>query len=214
MAYDDPPQFRNQEDEFREQLFDALADEEGREYWQEFYEQPLHGYDRPDPEMTDDEYATYVRRAMWNRQHNDQAQARRIKEEEQAKTKHDHEIFVREQEQIKNFKEQAHLKQQMQARWSWYLKSWNQLDGSEWSIDTVPWPTLHGTTTSLTRTSIEAFLICAGEARAVAREELRRRWHPDRFQQRAEKHVVTKDQIQVLANVTTVAQILNEIIAG
>ncbi|PGG99660.1 hypothetical protein GX51_06215 [Blastomyces parvus] len=59
---------------FRESLFDALADDEGAEYWESVYGQPIHTYPRPDlggelEQMTDEEYATYVRRRMWEKTH-------------------------------------------------------------------------------------------------------------------------------------------------
>lgn len=63
------------EDAFRESLFDALADDEGADFWQGVYGQPIHNYSRTfaDAEtgsletMTDDQYAQYVRRRMWEK---------------------------------------------------------------------------------------------------------------------------------------------------
>lgn len=61
---------------FRESLFDALGDDEGAAYWEGVYGQPIHTYDIPQvpkgPEgeleqMTDEEYAAYVRAKMWER---------------------------------------------------------------------------------------------------------------------------------------------------
>lgn len=71
---------------FRESLFDALADEEGADYWASVYGQPIHTYSRyhmPEQDgdqpsvdengnpilerMEDDEYAAYVRRRMWEK---------------------------------------------------------------------------------------------------------------------------------------------------
>ncbi|KAF3482739.1 uncharacterized protein GIQ15_02063 [Arthroderma uncinatum] len=62
---------------FRESLFDALADDEGADYWQAVYGQPIHTYARPGDQdergelekMTDDEYAAYVRARMWEKTH-------------------------------------------------------------------------------------------------------------------------------------------------
>ena len=71
---------------FRESLFDALADDEGADYWASVYDQPIHTYSRyyvpkqdsggpsvdedgnPILERMDDEqYAAYVRRRMWEK---------------------------------------------------------------------------------------------------------------------------------------------------
>ncbi|KAI9659332.1 MAG: hypothetical protein M1821_001590 [Bathelium mastoideum] len=60
---------------FREALFDALADDEGAEYWSHVYGQPLDAWPRADVErqyggaVGDDDYAKYVREQMWERSH-------------------------------------------------------------------------------------------------------------------------------------------------
>jgi hypothetical protein len=60
---------------FRESLFDALGDDEGAAFWQGVYGQPIHNY--PDTyedeetgeleRMTEEEYAQFVRRKMWEK---------------------------------------------------------------------------------------------------------------------------------------------------
>ncbi|RAK97208.1 uncharacterized protein BO80DRAFT_482432 [Aspergillus ibericus CBS 121593] len=61
---------------FRESLFDALGDDEGAEYWESVYGQPIHTYSVPHipkgpngelEAMDEEEYATYVRTRMWER---------------------------------------------------------------------------------------------------------------------------------------------------
>jgi len=60
---------------FRESLFDALGDDEGADFWQGVYGQPIHTYSRTyaDAEtggletMDDEQYAQYVRRKMWEK---------------------------------------------------------------------------------------------------------------------------------------------------
>ncbi|RMZ81659.1 hypothetical protein DV737_g2404, partial [Chaetothyriales sp. CBS 132003] len=60
---------------FRESLFDALGDDEGADFWQGVYGQPIHTYpntvrneDTGDLEhMDDEEYAQFVRRKMWEK---------------------------------------------------------------------------------------------------------------------------------------------------
>ncbi|KIW10025.1 hypothetical protein PV08_11801 [Exophiala spinifera] len=60
---------------FRESLFDALGDDEGAAFWEGVYGQPVHTYPNTyeDEEtgelerMTDEEYAQFVRRKMWEK---------------------------------------------------------------------------------------------------------------------------------------------------
>jgi hypothetical protein len=60
---------------FQESLFDALGDDEGADFWQGVYGQPIHTYpntykDEATGEvehMDDEQYATYVRRRMWEK---------------------------------------------------------------------------------------------------------------------------------------------------
>jgi hypothetical protein len=78
---DDPTQFdpsiRNLGNDraFQESLFDAMGDDEGAQFWEGVYGQPIHNYpntyvDQETGEtgqMDDEEYAQYVRRKMWEK---------------------------------------------------------------------------------------------------------------------------------------------------
>lgn len=80
---------------FRESLFDALGDDEGASFWEGVYGQPIHTY--PDTyqdeetgdleRMTEDEYAQFVRRKMWEKSWEgiEAAKEERRRENEQAK---------------------------------------------------------------------------------------------------------------------------------
>ncbi|OJD17180.1 hypothetical protein AJ78_02724 [Emergomyces pasteurianus Ep9510] len=77
---------------FRESLFDALADDEGAAYWESVYGQPIHTYARPDgggelEQMTDEEYAAYVRARMWEKTHEALFEERERKKREREKQK-------------------------------------------------------------------------------------------------------------------------------
>ena len=53
---------------FRESLFDAMADDEGAEFWSQIYGTPVETFDRTFLEhMSEEEYASYVRTQMWQR---------------------------------------------------------------------------------------------------------------------------------------------------
>ncbi|KAI7505390.1 hypothetical protein KC367_g634 [Hortaea werneckii] len=97
-------------DAFRDSLFDALAHDEGAEYWESVYNQPIHIYPRPAQQtekgtleaMDDDQYADYVKTKMWEKKHPEIVQEqerskrkRREGEEERTKARED---FVRRKE--------------------------------------------------------------------------------------------------------------------
>ncbi|OAX84395.1 hypothetical protein ACJ72_01227 [Emergomyces africanus] len=84
-----PPEL-SPEAAFRESLFDALADDEGAAYWESVYGQPIHTYGRPDAggeleQMTDEEYAAYVRARMWEKTHEAIFEERERKKREREK---------------------------------------------------------------------------------------------------------------------------------
>lgn len=209
----EPSLLNHSEDEnFTERLFDALADDEGRDYWQRVYGQPID--DVPDePGMTDDEYAAYVRREMWDRKHADEARARKIHEEEKWQDRARHNQFVKEQARTRTVAIDEVRKSQLQARWKAYTFAWDCLGRDIWRLSDVPWPTLQGTRESISKSEVDSFFSVAGDVRNISREELRRRWHPDRFQQRVVRHIAPEEVSDVLGTVTLVAQILNGIIS-
>jgi hypothetical protein len=87
---------------FRESLFDAMADDEGAEFWEGAYGQPIHKYaDEKRNEktgelekMSEDEYIAHVRREMWKRsqegieaQREERRRERLREKQEQTRTK-------------------------------------------------------------------------------------------------------------------------------
>lgn len=98
-------------DAFRDSLFDALADDEGAQYWESVYSQPIHVYRRPTvraekgelEQMSDEQYIEYVKTKMWERKHPEEVlerekSKRQKKEEEEGKTRR-REEYVRKQQQ-------------------------------------------------------------------------------------------------------------------
>lgn len=75
---------------FRESLFDALGDDEGAEFWQGVYGQPIHNYSRTYEDtdtgeidtMDDEQYARYVRHKMWEKSAEGMEAAREAKRKE------------------------------------------------------------------------------------------------------------------------------------
>ncbi|EEQ31344.1 hypothetical protein McanMca71_004546 [Microsporum canis] len=136
---------------FRESLFDALADDEGADYWQAVYGQPIHTYARPDERgelerMTDDEYAAYVRARMWEKTHQglleERERRRKVREADRERAKGygnysgraetEREAFDRMvEESLKRGKERKSRKEKTNTWltiWKRYLDSWEELN--------------------------------------------------------------------------------------
>ena len=92
--------FEGPDDAFRASLIDAIADDEGAAYWEGVYGEPIHVYTRPTvqtdnglEQMTDDQYAEYVKRKMWEKKNPElvkerEDRARRELEEEEEDRRH------------------------------------------------------------------------------------------------------------------------------
>ena len=80
---------------FQESLFDALGDDEGADFWQGVYGQPIHTYPNTyrDEEtgeleqMNDEDYAQYVRRRMWEKSREGVEAAKEEKRQEKLREK-------------------------------------------------------------------------------------------------------------------------------
>ncbi|KAJ5805251.1 hypothetical protein N7474_011138 [Penicillium riverlandense] len=131
---------------FRESLFDAMGDDEGASYWEGVYGQPIHNYSVPQvptgPEgeleqMTEDEYAAYVRARMWERTREGmeeaQAQARaermrQRKNEEQGRTaERERAEFERAMDESLRRGRERKRKRTWEGLWGNYLKSWEEI---------------------------------------------------------------------------------------
>ncbi|KAF7587530.1 hypothetical protein BBP40_007089, partial [Aspergillus hancockii] len=86
----------NTDTAFRESLFDALGDDEGAAYWESVYGQPIHTYPIPNvpkgpngelEQMSEEEYASYVRTRMWERTREGMEEERERLRAERAKQK-------------------------------------------------------------------------------------------------------------------------------
>ncbi|KAI5285772.1 hypothetical protein KEM54_000305 [Ascosphaera aggregata] len=194
------------DDAFLESLFDALADDEGATYWEGIYSQPIHKYERQwvqdenegFRQMTDDEYAAYVRTEMWKRTREgmleEQEKRRRKlaswkKEEERAeKLKAERNMFDKlMEESLKRGRERRSRKKEMEEwsdAWKKYLVSWEKLNEQVLNIATEQtstenhnyfrnmafWPVRSGKRQDITAKAVEDFLQNAPAVRAVEGE--------------------------------------------
>ncbi|KAF2277915.1 uncharacterized protein EI97DRAFT_351525, partial [Westerdykella ornata] len=170
---------------FRESLFDALADDEGAEYWESVYGQPVNIYPntKPGPDgklerMTDEEYADYVRTKMWEKSHQHIIEEREARERARRKAK-DRKRQV-EEDMAKEEEERENLRRRMQeslrrgeerkkakeaeAAWARYMQKWEELkqrkdltQDSTAARDLIPWPVVSGKRRHVSNDEIEYF---------------------------------------------------------
>lgn len=143
---------------FRESLFDALGDDEGAEFWQGVYGQPIHTYSRTYEdaetgeldEMDDEQYAQYVRRRMWEKSaegieaareakrqqrrqeeetRREERSSRRAHREEPEEPAYNNFTFDFELEASLRRGEKRKEKKKWQELWRVYLEKWKDLEG-------------------------------------------------------------------------------------
>lgn len=213
---------------FRESLFDALADDEGADFWQGVYGQPIHVYSpyypastSPDGEtsndpnnpklerMTDDEYAKYVRKKMWAKSHEHILEERRRREEERKRKKATDEEGRKWQagvEEALRRGEERRKRNRWKIVWEGYLAGWEGKKGD------IAWPVEGGKMKDVRAEEVEKFFKGVGGIGGVDLGEVlkkeRVRWHPDKMQQRAGGAGIDAGTMKV---VTAVFQIVDRL---
>jgi hypothetical protein len=220
------------EEQFRESLFDALADDEGASYWEGVYGQPVNIYSKEKQTeggkletMTDEEYADFVRTKMWEKSHQHIVEERKRREEEQKRKREREKQSVDDNTSRAEFNSmvddalrqgrQRKRRRDWEAAWTVYLNKWDQFlkhaatDGELDARDKaeMPWPVESGNVQDVDKTSVESFFRQnpAEDLQTILKVE-RVRWHPDKMQQRL--RVVNLDA-SILPQVTAVFQILD-----
>ncbi|GAO19708.1 hypothetical protein UVI_02038540 [Ustilaginoidea virens] len=183
---------------FRESLFDAMADDEGASYWESVYGQPIHVYpsEKVGPsgeleQMTDDEYAAYVRAKMWEKTHAgllEERARRREKQKRQEEEERRARKLRRDMEQSLRRGQVRREKKEWATRWQEYAASWAVWDGDPAKLS---WPVVHDQHRGVNEKDVRSFFIHAldlestGEQGFLAKlKEERVRWHPDKIQQK------------------------------
>ncbi|PSN74001.1 hypothetical protein BS50DRAFT_566913 [Corynespora cassiicola Philippines] len=222
---------------FRESLFDALADDEGAAYWEGVYGQPVHVYPNTKPglngeleRMSEEEYAEFVRRKMWEKSHQHILEEREAREKDRKKRKTEQERNEEEaarawdereavrrkmEESLKRGEERRKAKEAAQS-WDKYVRQWDELkarrdinEESDAKIrDMIPWPVVSGKWKHVTKDEIERFLRASsawGDDAAAMLKAERVRWHPDKMQQRFGNHVGS----ETMKTITAIFQIID-----
>lgn len=206
---DDPPPL-SPDTAFRESLFDALGDDEGAAYWEGIYGQPIHTYNVPEvpkgPEgeleqMSEEEYAAYVRARMWERtregmlEEQERLRAERRKAEETGRRR-DGERRAFEQAMEESLRRGAERKRKRgwEGIWKEYLGRWEEIakrrdgggDGSGPLRNMLFWPVESGKRRDVNPDSVREFMRHApppADLLSTLKAE-RVRWHPDKMQHR------------------------------
>ncbi|KAE8349458.1 hypothetical protein BDV28DRAFT_163617 [Aspergillus coremiiformis] len=231
-GHDDPPDGLSADAAFRESLFDALGDDEGAAYWESVYGQPIHRYAVPRgsngelEQMTEEEYARYVRTKMWERtregmlEEQERVRARRTKREEGLREK---KRFERAMEESLRRGQERRRRKAWAGAWEAYRASWEEVDRAVGDVRTggegklghlLFWPVESGKRRDVGREAIEEFMRHASgdgdrevDLLAVLKAE-RVRWHPDKIQHRY--GALGIDEV-VMSSVTEVFQIIDRL---
>ncbi|SZF00941.1 unnamed protein product [Blumeria hordei] len=220
---------------FRESLFDAMADDEGAQFWEGVYGQPIHTYPNiksgPDGKlelMTDEEYTAYVRSKMYEKTHQflieereKRESARKEREKlsrESARLRKEAKRFRRQVEESIKRGEERNVRKNWSEKWNHYITRWEALDKDRHGIisfESIPWPTASGNQTDIDIKEIERFFMLAPTSGQPSQIQLgktlkleRIRWHPDKIQQKFGSQDVSKD---ILKAVTSIFQIIDSL---
>lgn len=173
---------------FRESLFDALGDDEGAEYWESVYGQPIHTYTIPNiprgptgelEQMTDEEYAAYVRTRMWERTREGMVEMQEAARRERAREKRrerergvEAEEGVRERVRFERAVEESLRRGEERRRgrvWrgvgEGYFKRWEEIttgtdrkgEGKKFEEMNI-WPVQSGKRKDISREKVEEFI--------------------------------------------------------
>jgi hypothetical protein len=226
-------QYMNPDVAFRESLFDAMADDEGAQFWEGVYGQPIHTYpdvkEGPTGElerMTDEEYTAFVRAKMYEKthQHLIEEKARRDaakKERERLaqegrKEEKEAERFRRKVEESLKRGQERKTRKAWSDKWEAYTQKWEALSksGEKVAIASIPWPTESGRRQDADVKEIERFFLFASSGGQPTEAQLNKilklervRWHPDKIQQKLGGQDISKD---VMEAVTSVFQVIDQ----
>lgn len=214
---------------FRESLFDALADDEGADFWQGVYGQPIHTYSPYYPaskpphgdsadaagntkleRMSDEKYAAYVRSRMWEKSHGHIVEERRRREEERKRQKAMEEQGRKWQagvEEALRRGAERRERNRWKGVWEGYLAGWEERKKGK-----IFWPVESGKVGDVGTGEVEKFFEGVGGVGGVDLGDVlkkeRVRWHPDKMQQRAGEVGIDGGTMKV---VTAVFQVVDRL---
>ncbi|TWU74827.1 hypothetical protein ED733_006643 [Metarhizium rileyi] len=197
-----------------------MADDEGASYWESVYGQPIHVYakEKSGPtgtleQMTDEEYAAYVRQKMWEKTHAGLLEDRARREEQRRQRKEEERTARKLHEEMERSLRRGEERRQRRRwaeQWKRYTNAWASWDGT---LDTLAWP-VGGGREDLDDEHVRSFLVrglgredMGEQAFANRLREERIRWHPDKIQQRLRGAA----DDEVMKDVTAVFQTIDKL---
>lgn len=178
----------NEEDEWRQRLFEAMADDEGHD---PFYAQYDNYHVDQVHTMNDEEYREHIAQGMFRRQnaeaiaHEERRQAERERrererQEAQERMRQEHAKMVEEQK-----RQEAMLRRRtaIDSREQYELK-WKHVESASTILSKkeIPWPVCPGT--SLSAEHVKEFVLASAKTSDETRKMVRKeqlRYHPDKF---------------------------------
>ncbi|CAG8555239.1 12547_t:CDS:1 [Dentiscutata erythropus] len=214
--YEDHNTFSSMDNEqWRQHLFDVMAEDECDYYPNSYYEERTwdsKGIDN----LSEDDYAAFIRKGMYEKQHEQELKDRRKREDEfkqkqRIKQRKLAEMQAEQQRLIRH--EQARLQEIRHERRALYLALWNQFDvNGQSSIEfkDIPWPTAD--IKKLSKVSVEDFLLSGIEDNSEIRSILRQeqiRFHPDRWHRWIRRVPTEKQKKKIMETVTEISRTIN-----
>lgn len=173
---------------FKDALFSALSDADDAEHWARVFGSEIHIYPRPRPNMTDDEYATWVREQVYSNvlreNHRKKIEGERLRQEARMRQQ-------KEEQERRFYENQKKKEQDLRSRNAMGANGTHSQDSSErnlrsqaplqrwkdylaafqppapdadldllllWQQSDVPWPTPTGLEKDISEASIRTFV--------------------------------------------------------
>lgn len=235
MHHTSSEQYLDPDAAFRESLFDAMADDEGAEFWEGVYGQPIPKINpvREGPTgeleaMTEDEYAAHIRAEMYKKtpQYLSEEKARReqarkdkglLAEEArraEAATEQFRRVVDESLQRGKERKDRVQHASRWAEKWKAYEMAWDKLGGpSKSGAVRMPWPVWLGTEEDISKEGVEGFFLNGPTSGKPDQSDLLRtlkvervRWHPDKMQQKLGGQGIDEHKMR---SITAVFQIID-----
>ncbi|KAF7724372.1 hypothetical protein EC973_001097 [Apophysomyces ossiformis] len=192
---------KDDETEWRERLFHAMAEDEGSDaFYSQYSHYDYNGTRSEIDRMTDEEYRDYIETGMY-RKRNAEKIARKEAARAEAKRKREEakkarEKLKEEEERYRAVQERLHKLQSRSLSWQEYEKRWAHVETADTlNKKDIPWPILqHG---QFSPQSIRDFLLDPAQSSEANKKRVRKeqlRYHPDKFVQKVLRKVQSTEK--------------------
>ncbi|KAG0740378.1 hypothetical protein G6F16_002437 [Rhizopus arrhizus] len=212
--------YKQDQDEWRERLFDAMMQDEGQDAYFSNYNNYTPSY--TSNEMTDEEYRQYIVNGMYRKRHAAEIAAEeewKAEKEKRRKEKAEARRKVREEEAERERVREAYRKKEKAKRSKVaqedYEIKWQQLDEAKViKSEDIPWPIVN---CDFSLDSVRSFMTkgTSEEIKKNVRRE-QRKYHPDKFMTRVMSRFegTADEKERVLSRMNEISGWLNELWAS